>query len=621
VVDRGMGAKVICHRPGVPDTTPQVHGTWSMQHEQRSRQAVHMDLAIRGRLQPESVMANENSLLDAFKIAFSLTDAQTHEVRDALLTYNLPPLTAFEPLGITDENRILQTMSDYLGLPLLRREDYPEKPVILEGVSMLFLRKHAVMPVQMDGGQVTVVVNNPLNIPLLNILENYFAGLEIKICLGQQEEILNALDRLYGTAAREAEALSREGNGGPQGLEGFEDDLEHLKGLAQEAPIIRLVNVTISRALDMRASDIHFEPFERSFKIRYRVDGVLYDLDQHPKSMQPAIISRLKLMANLNIAERRLPQDGRIKIKFGSRQTDIRVSTAPTIYGESVVLRLLAQETADYQLNKLGMSDGQLTMVEDLIERPFGIILVTGPTGSGKTTTLYAVLKKINTATKKIITVEDPVEYQIDGINQIQVKPQIDLTFANALRSLVRQDPDVLLIGEIRDKETADIAIESALTGHLVLSTLHTNDAPGAITRLRDLGIESFLMADSMLAVLAQRLIRVLCPFCKEAHDARDVDRTRLADAFPQLPEQLVLYQTRGCDKCGYTGFKGRQAIFEVLPLSDPVRSAIVADKSAGEIAQLARRESYRPLLQHGYQKVLDGVTTLSEVLRVTSLF
>jgi general secretion pathway protein E len=566
-------------------------------------------------------MSAEGSLLQLFQERLALSDLQLNGLRTSLMVESLPLLLAFEQIGVTDESQILRALADHLKLPLLEREAYPEKPVLMEGVSMPFLRKHAVLPIQMEGGRVTVVVNDPLNLPLLNTLGAYFDEIEINLCLGRREEILNALDRLYGAAAREAEALSRGENGGVMGPEGFEDDLEHLKGLAQEAPIIRLVNVTISRSLDMRASDIHFEPFEHNFKIRYRVDGVLYDLDQHPKTMQAAIISRLKLMANLNIAERRLPQDGRIKIKFGNRQTDIRVSTSPTIYGESVVLRLLAQETAEYQLDKLGMNPDQLVILEDLIERPFGIILVTGPTGSGKTTTLYSVLKNINSSTKKIITVEDPVEYQIDGINQIQVKPQIGLTFASALRSLVRQDPDVLLIGEIRDKETADIAIESALTGHLVLSTLHTNDAPGAITRLRDLGIESFLMADSMLAVIAQRLVRLLCPSCRTPYEARDVDRNRLLQVIADLPEKITLHQAKGCDRCGHTGFKGRQAIFEVMSITESVRSGIVADKGAGALAQLARQEAYHPLLHHGYQKVLDGQTTLSEVLRVTSLF
>lgn len=559
----------------------------------------------------------ETCLLEGFRREFGLQDEQVKALRSYFFVEGLPLMDSFENIAVTDEGRILRVLSKHLGIPLLEREDYPEKPVLLEGVSMFFLRKHAVLPIQLGGGSVRVVVNNPLNIPIINILSSYFSGMEMNLCIGQREEIRTAIDRLYGTAAREAEAMSE---GVTIGMDGFEEDLEHLKGLAQEAPIVRLVNVLISRALDMRASDIHFEPFERSLQVRCRVDGVLFDLDQPQKSMQPAIISRLKLMANLNIAERRLPQDGKIKIRFGNREVDIRVSTVPTIYGESVVLRLLQQEGVEYNLSNLGMEARGLEYIEGLIERPFGMILVTGPTGSGKTTTLYGVLKKLNSVTRKILTVEDPVEYQINGINQIQVKPQIDLTFANALRSLVRQDPDVLLIGEIRDKETADISIESALTGHLVLSTLHTNDAPGAITRLRDIGIESFLMADSLLAVMAQRLIRLLCPHCKEPFEARDVDLKRIGDIIPNLPASLTLYQNKGCDRCGYTGFKGRQGIFEILPINEPVRSAIVAQKDAGSIAQIAAGFDYRPLVHHGFRKVIEGLTTLSEVLRVTSL-
>jgi general secretion pathway protein E len=565
-------------------------------------------------------MHDSQNLLGAFQKEFDLPEDQIRTLRLSYFIEGLPLRDSFEKVAVTDEGRILRVLSKQLGLPLLEREDYPEKPVLLDGVSMFFLRKHAVLPIQMESGRVRVVVNDPLNLPVLNILGNYFADMTLGLCLGRCEEIRNAIDRLYGTAAREAEAFSRDTEGANIDMGGFEEDLEHLRGLAQEAPIVRLVNVLISRALDMRASDIHFEPFERSFDVRCRVDGVLFDLDQPSKTMQSAIISRLKLMANLNIAERRLPQDGKIKLKFGNREVDIRVSSVPTIYGESIVLRLLAQETVDYSLSNVGMDPDQLAFITDLIEKPYGMILVTGPTGSGKTTTLYGVLRKLNSVSRKIISVEDPVEYQIDGINQIQVKPQIDLTFANALRSLVRQDPDVLLIGEIRDKETADIAIESALTGHLVLSTLHTNDAPGAITRLRDLGIESFLLADSLLAIMAQRLVRVLCPNCKEPHVARDVDRARLSQVIPDLPQTLTLYQNKGCEKCGNTGFRGRQGIFELVPIGESARSAIVADKSAGAIAQLAFQDGYRPLLHHGYRKVIEGVTTLSEVLRVTSL-
>ncbi len=565
-------------------------------------------------------MTRPSSLLQAFQQEFKLPEEHVKQLQAAYFIEGLPLMETFEQLGVTDEGRVLRVLASHLDLPLLQRGDYPEKPVLLEGVSMFFLRKHAMLPIQVDSGGVRVVVNNPLDMPLLNILSSYFADMDVSLCLGQREEIRTAIDRLYGAAAREAEALSRSGDAAVLSTDMFEDDLERLKGLAQEAPIVRLVNVLISRALDMRASDIHFEPFEREFQVRARVDGVLFDLDHPAKNMQAAIISRLKLMANLNIAERRLPQDGKIKLRFGNREVDIRVSTVPTIYGESVVLRLLATENVDYDLASVGMSPQQLSFIETLIERPYGMILVTGPTGSGKTTTLYGVLKRLNSVTRKIITVEDPVEYQVDGINQIQVKPQIDLTFANTLRNLVRQDPDVLLIGEIRDKETADIAIESALTGHLVLSTLHTNDAPGAITRLRDIGIESFLMADSLLAVLAQRLVRLLCPVCKEPYEARDVDKARLRDVFSDLPDSVVLYQNKGCEKCGNTGYRGREAIFEILPINELVRSAIVAGKDAGAISQLAYQENYRPLIHHGYKKALEGMTTLSEVLRVTSL-
>jgi general secretion pathway protein E len=563
-------------------------------------------------------MDEQICLLDEFQQEFNLPEEQKRLLQQSFFVEGIPLMDAFENISITDEGRILRIMARHLGIAMLEREDYPEKPVLLEGVSMFFLRKHAILPIQVESGRVRVVVNNPLNLPILNIVSSYFGGMELSLCIGQREEIRTAIDRLYGTAAREAEEQSRDGIA--IGADGFEEDLEHLKGLAQEAPIVRLVNVLISRALDMRASDIHFEPFERSFQVRCRVDGVLFDLDQPQKAMQSAIVSRLKLMANLNIAERRLPQDGKIKIRFGNREVDIRVSSVPTIYGESVVLRLLAQESVEYDLANLGMDHKDLGYVENLIERPYGMVLVTGPTGSGKTTTLYGVLKKLNTVTRKIITVEDPVEYQINGINQVQVKPQIGLTFASALRSLVRQDPDVLLIGEIRDKETADIAIESALTGHLVLSTLHTNDAPGAITRLRDIGIESFLMADSLLSIMAQRLIRLLCPQCKTEYTAREEDRNRIGEILSDLPPILTLYRNKGCERCGYTGYKGRQAIFEVLPVNEAIKSTIVAGKDAGSIARTAFEVGYRPLVHHGFRKVVEGITSLSEVLRVTSL-
>ncbi|SFM67032.1 GspE/PulE family protein [Thermodesulforhabdus norvegica] len=558
-------------------------------------------------------------LVEELAREFGLGDEKKAGLRELLYSLNWPLLEAAKQMDITDEERVLRIVASLLGIPYLRSHEYPEKPVLLDGVSIDFLRHHAILPLQGENSDVVLIINEPWDLTTTSLLEKHFSGSRVSVAVGHGDEIRTAIDRIYG-AMGGITGEAEESVDVPVGVDVYEDDLDRLRGLAQEAPVVRLVNVLLTRALDMRASDIHFEPTEKAFKVRCRVDGVLYELDSPPKSMQPAIISRLKLMANMDIAERRLPQDGRIKLRFGHRDVDIRVSTAPTIYGESVVLRLLSQEAVEYNLEKLGMDSQQLKIVTELIERPYGMILVTGPTGSGKTTTLYAILRRLNTATKKIITVEDPVEYQIDGINQIQVKPQINLTFANALRSLVRQDPDVLLIGEIRDHETADIAVESALTGHLVFSTLHTNDAPGAITRLRDLGIESFLIADSVLAVMAQRLVRVLCEECREPYEATDEDMNLLQRWTPHLDERPVIFRHRGCRKCGFTGYRGRQGIFELFIVRDRVRSGIVAGKDAGELARLASDLGYRPLISQGCQKVLQGITTISEVLRVTSL-
>ncbi len=560
-------------------------------------------------------MKTDTNIARAIAQGLNLSEELATKLERLICVENWPIMDVLKSLGIMDEDRVLPIISDYFGIPLLKSNEFPEKPIFFEDISVDFLRRHAILPLQGENSDIIIIFNDPWNLSAVNALETYLSGSKITYYLGHSDEIRTAIDRLYGSPESEEKETAS------QVIDFYEDDLERLKGLAQEAPVVRLVNVLITRALDMRASDIHFEPTEKSFIVRCRVDGILYELDSPPKSMQPAIISRLKLMANMDIAERRLPQDGRIKLRFGHRDVDIRVSTAPTIYGESVVLRLLSQEAVEYELDKLGMSEEHLSAIKELIEKPFGMILVTGPTGSGKTTTLYAILKRLNKTTKKIITVEDPVEYQIDGINQIQVKPQINLTFANALRSLVRQDPDILLIGEIRDHETADIAIESALTGHLVFSTLHTNDAPGAITRLRDLGIESFLIADSVLAVMAQRLVRVLCDNCKEPYRATEADMAVLNEWVTNVDTNPIIYKHRGCKQCGHTGYKGRQGIFELFTIQDHIRSAIVAGKDASHLAQLAYSSGYRPLIYHGCQKVLEGITTISEVLRVTSIF
>jgi general secretion pathway protein E len=382
--------------------------------------------------------------------------------------------------------------------------------------------------------------------------------------------------------------------------------------MASEAPVIRLVNAMIAEAIEKRASDIHIEPFEKEFRVRFRVDGVLFNQEPPPRELKAAIISRLKLMAKLNIAERRLPQDGRIKIKVVGREVDLRVSTLPTLYGESVVMRLLDRSAGDfYDLRRLGFDDHMLARMEHFTSLPHGIFLVTGPTGSGKSTTLYSALKRINLPDKKIITIEDPVEYQMDGINQIHVNPQIGLTFASGLRHIVRQDPDVIMVGEIRDRETADVAIRAALTGHLVFSTLHTNDAPSAITRLTDMGVENYLITSSLVAVLAQRLVRVICPHCKQPNGR----------VMSPEGESVLTWRGAGCLECNGRGYASRMGIFEMMDVTDEMRKLIMNNADASVLTRTARQNGMRNLREDGWRKIEDGVTTVEEVMRVTQEF
>jgi general secretion pathway protein E len=430
-----------------------------------------------------------------------------------------------------------------------------------------------------------------------------YTGLTVKPVLASEQEILDSIDRFYEATKHEID-----GEWGDGGAE----DLEHLRDMASEAPVIRLVNAMIAQAVEKRASDIHIEPFEKEFRIRYRIDGVLYNQEQPPREFKSAIISRVKLMAKLNIAERRLPQDGRIKIKSLGREVDLRVSTLPTLYGESVVMRLLDRSAGDfYDLRKLGFDEYMLGRMEYYTSLPHGIMLVTGPTGSGKSTTLYSALKRINQSDKKIITIEDPVEYQMDGINQLHVNPQIGLTFASGLRHIVRQDPDVIMVGEIRDYETAEIAIRAALTGHFVFSTLHTNDAPSAISRLTDMGVEDYLITSSVVAVLAQRLVRLICTNCRVEAEKR----------FTPTGDQIQTYKGAGCERCFGSGYKGRFGIFELMELKDDIRRLIMEKADASKLTSVARGHGMRNLREDGWLKVSQGVTTAEEVLRVTQEF
>jgi general secretion pathway protein E len=499
---------------------------------------------------------------------------------------------------------VMATLAEQLNVPLTMIDGPPAVSPETEKLSPRFLRQSRCMPIALQDSSMTLAMADPLDFETLSAVRT-FTGLRIDPVLAYEQEILDAVDKYYGETDR---ISTREFDGDGQAAE----DLEHLRDMASEAPVIRLVNAMIALAVEKRASDIHIEPFEKEFRIRYRVDGVLYPQDNPPRELKAAIISRLKLMAKLNIAERRLPQDGRIKIKTLGREVDLRVSTLPTLYGESVVMRLLDRSAGDfYDLKRLGFDAHMLNRMEHYTSLPHGIFLVTGPTGSGKSTTLYSALKRINQADKKIITIEDPVEYQMDGINQIHVNTQIGLTFAAGIRHIVRQDPDVIMIGEIRDRETADIAIRSALTGHFVYSTLHTNDAPSAITRLTDMGVENFLMASSLVSVLAQRLVRTICKHC----------RVSAGEKYTPEGDAIETFRGEGCEHCFGTGYTGRVGIFELMELNDEIRRKIMANADAVDLTQAAKRNGMRNLREDGWLKIREGVTTVDEVMRVTQEF
>jgi len=507
-------------------------------------------------------------------------------------------------LGCVAARDVLAALSDQLNVPVVALDGPPPAVPEAEGLSPQFMRQCRFVPVAVEDSTLRIAMADPLDLETAAAVRG-FTGLRVEAVLASEQEILDYIDRHYGEAEKEAAGAAARG-------EEADEDLEHLRDMASEAPVIRLVNGMIAQAIEKRASDIHIEPFEKEFRIRFRVDGVLYNQEPPPRELKAAIISRVKLMAKLNIAERRLPQDGRIKIKVVGREVDLRVSTLPTLYGESVVMRLLDRSAGDfYDLHRLGFDDQMLARMEHFTSLPHGIFLVTGPTGSGKSTTLYSALKRINQPDKKIITIEDPVEYQMDGINQIHVNPAIGLTFASGLRHIVRQDPDVIMVGEIRDRETADIAIRAALTGHFVYSTLHTNDAPSAITRLVDMGVEEYLISSTLVAVLAQRLVRVICPHCKEPAGTRIAFDGRLVEC----------WRGAGCERCFGTGFSGRVGIFELMELNDELRNLILARADAVKLAACARRNGMRTLREDGWMKVPLGLTTADEVLRVTQEF
>ncbi|MDE2209619.1 MAG: type II secretion system ATPase GspE [Betaproteobacteria bacterium] len=519
-------------------------------------------------------------------------------------------------LGLCAQRDVTEALATQLGLPLVEPGGYPEFPILEESVSARFLREAHALPLREDEVEVALAMADPTDAYTIGAFE-MVTGRSVRPMVAIPTELDAALERLYGAGKSAVGQLIGDVETRPDELS-FSADVQQLKDLASEAPVIRLVSLLITNALETRASDIHVEPFENRLIVRYRIDGVLHEVESPPKRLSAAVISRIKIMANLDIAERRLPQDGRIRLRVQGKEIDLRVSTVPTMHGESVVMRILDKGGVALDFHRLGFEEDTLKAFLDALMQPHGVLLVTGPTGSGKTTTLYTALDRLNQPDVKILTVEDPVEYQMAGINQIQVKPQIDLTFANALRSIVRQDPDVIMIGEIRDLETAQIAVQSALTGHLVLSTVHTNDAPSTVNRLLDMGVEDYLLTSTVVGILAQRLVRTLCPQCKESYVA-----------LPELVEQMnlrryssereiTLWHAKGCSHCANTGYMGRISILEMMPMTDALRSLVMKHASANDLRAEAIREGMVPMYEDGLRKALKGVTTFEEVLRAT---
>jgi len=518
-------------------------------------------------------------------------------------------------LGLCSEQDVADAFVETGSFEKVTAEQYPMEMQLPESVSLRFLKQYHAIGLAQNDDEMTVAMMDPEDQFVIEALK-LATGKPINVKVGLLSEIDAALEVQYGQNQANVDKLLND----DLDLDDIgEEDLEHLKDLASEAPVIKMVNLIMQRAIETKASDIHIEPFEQSLKVRLRVDGVLQDIDAPPVKSTAAVISRIKIMAKLNIAERRLPQDGRIKVQMLGKELDLRVSSIPTMHGESVVIRLLDKENTVLDFGALGFAGRHLQQFIEVLSQPHGIILITGPTGSGKSTTMYAALKQLNTSERKIITVEDPVEYQMEGVNQIQAKPQIGLTFASALRSIVRQDPDVIMIGEMRDLETASIAVQSALTGHLVLSTLHTNNAAGGVTRLLDMGLEEYLLTSTVNGILAQRLVRKLCPECKKSYIAppeiaNDPKLRKYAPA-----GDITLYKPVGCSNCSGTGYRGRLAIIEFLQMTDPIRKLIMTHTEAGKIEKLAVEEGMQTLYENGLVKVIQGVTTLEEVMRVTS--
>jgi general secretion pathway protein E len=516
-------------------------------------------------------------------------------------------------LGLVQERDLAEALAEELGLPIARVDEFPDSPLLDGKVNEKYLRQNAVLPLTDSPDAVVLAMADPLDLNAIRAIE-MVTGKQVAPRIALASDLEAAFARLYEpekiAAGPSADAIDLDAD------EDLLEDVDRLRDLASEGPVIRLVNSLITRAIESRASDIHIEPAQNRLAVRYRIDGVLIEIPAPSLRLRSAIISRIKIMARLNIAERRLPQDGRIRLAVQGRDFDLRVSSIPTLHGEGVVMRILDRSSLVYDLTALGFSEDTLVPFLDVLEQPQGILLVTGPTGSGKTTTLYTCLLRLNSREKKLFTVEDPIEYQLDGVSQIQVKPQIGLSFAHVLRAILRQDPDIVMVGEMRDLETAEIAIQAALTGHLVLSTLHTNSAAGTVTRLLDMGIEDYLVTSTVTGVLAQRLVRKLCEECRERY--RPLPEFVAHLRIPMNGAEPVLHRARGCDRCAGTGYRGRIAVLELLVVTDAIRQLILRRATIQEIHRAATAEGMRSMYEDGLRKAMLGLTSIEEVLRVT---
>ena len=519
-------------------------------------------------------------------------------------------------LKFVTQEQLLETLAVQLGLsyyPSLKDMAIPAE--IIKQVPAKFVWYYKFMPLKIQGKTLTIAVSDPLAVWLMEDLKLHL-GYDVERVLATEDEILTAIRRHYGIGAETVEEILTTQDtkaAEQQKAKEKEAEIEDLEKSAQDASVIKLVNQILTEAVGSRATDIHIEPFRDRIKVRYRIDGVLYDMKvpEQIKYLHQAVVSRIKILSNLNVVEKRLPQDGRAIIKVQDKQVDLRISIIPSIYGENVVIRILPMNML-FNLEELGFVPGELKIIESLTTKPHGIIFLTGPTGSGKTTTLYACLSRLNKDAVKIITIEDPVEYELAGVMQIQIRPEIGFTFANALRSILRHDPDIMMVGEVRDLETAELAIRTSLTGHLIFSTLHTNDSPSGATRLLDIGIEPFLVASSVNAFISQRLVRIICPSCKEEMTDKEM--------VPEAYKKMKLYHGKGCEDCKFIGYKGRTAINEIMVVSEPIRELILAKASASQIKKKAQEEGFKILREAGIEKVKQGLTTLEEVLRVTEL-